>query len=280
MLLFGLAIGAILFLVGVATYIFAPRVGPNPVFGVRIGYAYASREVWDRTNRFGGVLMAVVGVGVAALALVLQLLNTSRTYGITVLTIAMTAVLLAAVGWMFVYARRLALNTRVARQLAPVPFRFQYLAPVLVPFVLLLALAAWLYPMMPPDRMASHFNLSDRPDGWMSRDAFFLLYLGLSALLVGLDALLVLAATREPIIALERLGSRWWMEPARGLVYAGLALGLVLVFLAVVLADVGWYNLYGAHLFPLSAFLLFVPLLVAVILALFFVLGRRDAAPQ
>lgn len=37
-------------------------VPPNPVFGVRLRQAFASRNHWNRINRFGGGLMAVYGV--------------------------------------------------------------------------------------------------------------------------------------------------------------------------------------------------------------------------
>ncbi|MSP14811.1 MAG: SdpI family protein [Chloroflexi bacterium] len=67
---FGLGIGVLLVLAGAATYYFAPRVGPNPFFGVRIGYAYASREVWNKSNRFGGLALAVAGVAIMLYSLV------------------------------------------------------------------------------------------------------------------------------------------------------------------------------------------------------------------
>jgi uncharacterized membrane protein len=269
-----LALSLLLCALGVATYEIAPRVGPNPLFGVRIGYAYASREVWDRTNRFGGMLLALTGVALALLSLLFQWLNFPAGDSFRLLTSIMLVALVAEAGWMFLYARRLA-------QSAPLPatmrvtFRWRYLAPSLVTFALLVALAALVYPSLPAERMATHFNFADQPDGWMTRDAFYLTYLGLAALFVALNALLVVAAVREPLIAFWRWGERWWLEPARGLIYAGSLFGLVNVMLAVVLWDVAAFNTSGAHAFPLSLlFWLFVPIVVGMV-GLFLALARR-----
>jgi len=105
MLYYGLFLGAILFAAGIATYYLAPRVGPNPIFGVRIGYAYASREIWDKTNRFGGALMALVGVATALFGFLLTLLNVAQSDGRLWLTAAMLAALFGGLAWIFFYAR-------------------------------------------------------------------------------------------------------------------------------------------------------------------------------
>ena len=280
MLYFGLGIGGLLFLVGLATYFFAPRVGPNPIFGVRVGYSYASREVWDRTNRFGGMVMALIGLAVALLALLLQLLGVSGADGIVLLTVLMMATLVGGTAWMFVFARRLALGTAIARELTSVRFRWAYLVPVLVTFALLVAVAIYFYPLLPAERMATHFDLNDQPNGWMSRSSFYLSYIGLAALFVVLDALAVLVATREPLIAFSRWGSGWRLDPERGLVYSGLAFAIVIVILIVLLFDVVAFNLRGEHLFPLSTFFWIIVPLIALLIALFFILGRREPKPS
>jgi uncharacterized membrane protein len=272
---FAYGMGALLFALGLITYYLAPRVGPNLIFGVRVGYSYASREVWDKTNRFGGMLITLTGLGLVALALLLQMLNLARSDSLLILTSVMLIALLAETAWMFVYARRLAQGT-VVQNLTPVKFRWAYLAPVLATFVLLFALAAYVYPLMPVERMASHFNLNDLPDGWMPRDGFFVTYLGLAALFVVLDAAVVAIATREPLIAFGRWGSSWRLDPERGLIYAGSAFGLVNLVLTAVLWDVAQFNIHGAHAFPLSILLWMIAPLIIILIVLFFALGRRE----
>jgi uncharacterized membrane protein len=277
MLFFGLVIGAIIFVAGLATYYLAPRVGPNPLFGVRVGYAFASREVWDKTNRAGGILLALIGSGTVALSLLLTLLKVAGQNGFFWLTVALIGALLGATAWMFIYARGLAQATPLAREIKPVKFRWAYLAPVLVTFALLVAVAAYVYPTLPAERMATHFNLAEQPDGWMPRDSFLVSYLGLALLFVALDALAVIVATREPLIAFGRWGARWRLDPERGLIYAGCAFALVNLILLVVLWDVARFNTRGAHLFPLSLLFWMIFPLIAILVALFFLLARREA---
>ncbi len=277
MLYFGLGMGALLVLIGLATYYLAPRVGPNPIFGVRIGYAYANRETWDKSNRFGGALMALVGVITASLGLLLTLLNAAPRDGMVWLTGAMLAALFGALAWMFVYARGLAQGTALAREITPVRFRWAYLAPVVVTFALLIAVAVYLYPTLPADRIASHFNINDQPDGWMSRNDFFVSFLGFGLLFVVMDALAVVIATREPLIAFGRWGAKWRLDPERGLIYTGAALALGNLIMVGVLLNVAWFNTRGTFLFSFFSLLWMIVPLVAILIALFFFLGKREA---
>jgi uncharacterized membrane protein len=277
MLYFGLGMGALLVLVGLATFYLAPRVGPNPIFGVRIGYAYASRETWDKSNRFGGVLMAFVGIVTASLGLLLTVLNAAPRDGMVWLTGAMLAALFGALAWMFVYSRGLAQGTAMAREITPVRFRWAYLAPVVVTFALLIAVAAYLYPTLPADRIASHFNINEQPDGWMSRNDFFISFLGFGLLFVVMDALAVVVATREPLIAFGRWGSNWRLDPERGLIYTGVALALANLIMVGVLLNVAWFNTRGTFLFSFFSMLWMIVPLIAILIALFFFLGKREA---
>jgi len=251
-------------------------VGPNPIFGVRVGYSYASREVWDKTNRAGGVLIAVAGIGVAILGIALCWLNIAPREGIGILTVAMLAALLGMTVWLFLYARRLAQGTAIARELAPARFRWVYLAPTLVTFALLVVLAAYVYPMLPAERVATHFNLAEQADGWQARDEFVGMYLGLAALFVALDAAAVFVATREPLIAFSRWGARWRLDPERGLIYTGVALGLMNLILMAVLWDIAWFNTRGTHAFSLSLLFWMIFPLIAILIGIFFLLGRRE----
>ena len=274
MAFYGLGIGAILLVLGGATYFFAPRVGPNPIFGVRIGYAYASREVWDRTNRFGGALMALTGLALSAFALGLQAVGLTVADAMKWLGSATVVVLVAELGMLYLYARNHAQRSALP-PMAPVRFRWSYLAPAGITLTLLLALAAWFYPALPTERIATHFNFAEQPDGYMSRDGFYASFLGLAALCTLLNGAVVLVATREPLIALSRWGSRWILEPSRGLYYIGAAMAALTLILIVALWDVAWFNTHGAHAFPLSWLLwLTVPVILGFI-TLYFVLATK-----
>ena len=59
---YGVGAGLVLVIAGWATYRYAPRVGPNPIFGVRTGYSMVNRDVWDRSNRAGGLILMLMGL--------------------------------------------------------------------------------------------------------------------------------------------------------------------------------------------------------------------------
>ena len=273
---FGLLVGGILLAAGLATYFIAPRVGPNPIFGVRIGYAYASRETWDKTNRFGGLLLTAIGISTLVLGMLLQMLDVSAGEGMPIVTTLMLVTLVGALVWMYLYARNLAQNTPMARELIAVPFRWYYLAPVLATFALLLAFAALIYPTLPADRVASHFNLNDQPDGWQTRDQFLFTFLGIAALLTGLNAFVVFVATREPLIAFSRLGTSWRLDPARGLVFVSVIFTIVNLIFVALLWNIGWFMTHGALAFSFWVILWMTIPLIGLIIALFFLLGRRE----
>ena len=276
MLMISLLLGGILVLAGIVTYIFAPRVGPNPIFGVRIGYAYANRETWDKTNRFGGMLMAMVGIGTAIVGFVLQLLNIAGRDATNVVVVVMLAALVAGMGWVFFYARGLAQGTSLARQLVPVKFRWAYLAPTLITLLLFIAFAVYIYPALPVDRVPSHFNLNDQPDGWQSRNEFIATFLGMSVLFLLLNVLIVFVAAREPMISFSRWGTAWRLDPERGLVFAGLAFALANLIFIAILWNVWWLVTWGALAFSFWWILAMIVPLVAAIIGLFFVLGRKE----
>ena len=47
----------------------APRVGPNPYFGFKIGYTFSNREVWKKSNTFVGLLMTLHALAILPIAL-------------------------------------------------------------------------------------------------------------------------------------------------------------------------------------------------------------------
>ena len=111
MLWFGLLIGGLLVLTGLATALWAPRVGPNAYFGVRTGYSAANRLVWERSNRVGGLVLAGIGAAMLLVTAVVGLIGVPESAQILVLTAALFALLLPAVAWLFLYTRRLARTT-------------------------------------------------------------------------------------------------------------------------------------------------------------------------
>ena len=276
MLSFSLLLGGILFVAGIVTYVLAPIVGPNPIFGVRIGYAYASRETWDKTNRFGGALIALVGIGILMLGLLMQAMNFATRDGITIMTVILLVTLGAALVWMYLYARNLAQATSIARELVSVRFHWYYLAPVLVTFALLVVFMLAIYPSLPADHVPSHFNFYDQADGWQSRNEFLLTFLGMALLFVVFNVFIVFVATREPLIAFSRWGSAWRLDPERGLVLVGIVFAVVNLIFFGLLWNIWWLTTHGVLAFSFSIILWLIIPLIGFIIMLFFLLGKRE----
>jgi uncharacterized membrane protein len=89
--------------------------------------------------------------------------------------------------------------------------------PKTVYFIMLVAgFLQWVryYPLL-PERMASHFGFDGMPNGWMPRDAFFLVML----IVVGLTAVITILTPRfiaaRPDNQLNLPHKAYWLAPAR-----------------------------------------------------------------
>lgn len=63
----GLFIASAYLVLGIATFYLGPRIGPNPIFGVRTSVTLEHRDVWDAANRIGGLMLAGMGLVLFAL---------------------------------------------------------------------------------------------------------------------------------------------------------------------------------------------------------------------
>ena len=277
---FGFGLGAVLVVVGAITYFLAPRVGPNPIFGLRTGYSLVSHEVWDKSNRVGGVAMALVGLlALVATPLIVWAVPREGT-AFTAIMIIVIGPLLATTGWLFAYTRRLAQGTVPAASLRVVPLCWRRMALPLgsLAVVGVNALVAWR--LLPLGRVATHFNLAGEADGWSSRAGLVLVFVIASAILTLIPVIVNLVASREPAIAISHLGGLY-MPPGRGLAYIGGAIALTNLFMVVILWDLVSFNTRGVHLAPSLGGVIWpaVAVLLAGIIGLFFVYARRAGGP-
>lgn len=280
-LLLGLAAAAFIIALGLLTYYLAPLVGPNPIFGVRTGYSQVSREVWDRSNRAGGLGLGVAGLALAGASPVAVLAAPDeRTAYLAIGCITIVLVLVVA-AWTFVYSRRLARAAPAAASLVSVPLRWPRLAPALLGLAFTAANGLVALAVLPSGPVAVHFDITGAADGWSSAGGLVGIVVGAAAVLTAIVVVVNAVGTREPSIAISRLG-RLYLPPERGLAYLAWAIALTHLFMVLVLWDVVYFNIKGAHLGggPATVVLVAVALLVAAVLGLFFVLARRAAPPE
>lgn len=274
-LMFGVLLGGLLVVIGLITAVFAPRVGPNPFFGVRTGYSYANRGVWDQSNRVGGLAMSAIGGLLIVLTGILWLVGLGPAQAMLILTGVMLVSLLGMTGWLFMYTRRLALGTDFSQTLTPVVFDPRALLPPVGAWALLALTALALYPSLPPV-LATHFDLAGQPDGWSRRESFFVFYLGLAAMMTLIPVGIALIAQREPVIGLSRLGG-WRLDPMYGIRVVAWIMALTNLFLLMILLDLAWFAWYGAHVVSLPLLVTaFTVALLGSLVALFFRYARRE----
>ena len=165
-----------------------------------------------------------------------------------------------------------------ARDLKPVPFRWAFVAPVLASAAVLVAVALLLLPAA-AGRAAGHplRRWTGNANGWMDRNGFMVSFLVLAGLFTLMDLAVVFWTTKEPLIAVDRLGERWWMGPERGLPSWPAIFTFMNLFFCVLLWDTAVFNLQGAHLIPMNMLIwTIVPILVVVVAGFFLLAQRKD----
>lgn len=272
LLLFGFGMGVLFIVLGLATFYLAPRVGPNPVFGLRTVHTMAHRDVWEDANRLTGLALMGLGVLYGLMTLLLTWLGVSTTAGIPILAVVMLLSLLGSVVGLAGYARRLSARRGIVREIAPVPFRWRYVAPSLLIIGATLVMAGWAYPQL-PSLIATRFDLNGTPRSWSSPEGLLAAALGGQLLLLSIQLFLIALVTKWPwTFALEEAG--WPFDRPQLLETLSGVWALVQGMIALFTADTLWYNVQGAHLFPqallLIAAVLVVPLgILGLIVALF-----------
>ncbi len=245
---YGVGTGLLLVLVGWLTYMFAPRVGPNPLFGVRTGYSMVNREVWNKSNRAGGIAIALVDILVTLAGVVVGIFG-PRDTNIALLTVmgVLLVSLLMAVVWIVLYSRRLARGVPVTSA-RPIRLSMGWVVPAgMLAATLALFLVATAS-QLPADRVATHFGMDGMPNDWMSRTAHTVLSLSLTLGMFILDFGIVYLVAHVSIP-----GADEWPITGESVMrlFAFIMIGIQ-VLLAVVFLDIYWFNTQGTHPIPLS----------------------------
>jgi uncharacterized membrane protein len=87
-------------------------------------------------------------------------------------------------------------------------------AVFIIALLLCLAHAAYYYPLL-PDRVASHFNASGRPDAWSDKGVFVKIYLFAVALVAIMFSGIGPALRRTPDSLINLPHKDYWLSPGR-----------------------------------------------------------------
>lgn len=262
-------------LVGWATYKFAPRVGPNPIFGVRTGYSMVNRAVWDHTNRVGGLALAGIGALVGAVAAALDVATPwTETVLVSIVAGVLVAAMIAMLVWLVLYSRKLAQGITPASA-RPIEVALAWLAPSAVVASLSIIFILVTASELPADRVAPHFAFDGAANGWMSRTGY------LAAMVILVVGMLALTAGIFYLVSHVSIpGADDWPVSGEAVMkfFAAIMAGMQ-VLMAVVFWDIYWFNTRGEHPFPIAAFTIgtIVVTLVAVPAAIAWLVLRSRA---
>ncbi len=84
----------------------------------------------------------------------------------------------------------------------------------IIALLLCIVQAAYYYPLL-PDRVASHFGASGRPDAWSSKDSFVKIYLVVVAFVAVLFSGIGSLLRRTPASLINLPNKDYWLSPER-----------------------------------------------------------------
>lgn len=255
MLLFGVIISLILVIAGLAMWFIAPKIGPNPWFGFRIGYSLSSKEAWDLSNIYSGKLMTYSALILTFISLILP--EEAKYFGVYLV------LLFVSIGFVLVlsfkYAARIAeekgykekykvvteeVEIVYSKPMAPITVsKFFAIAPF-IPVAILIMMSLFYYDDL-SSRMATHFDTGGNPDGWSDK------FTALSIMIISalsfalLNLLLIWIGKVRPMIFHRGSLSMERSDPLR---FASLMFtGICSIFIPLQ-ADLIWYDLHEEHI--------------------------------
>ncbi|ADD08627.1 DUF1648 domain-containing protein [Candidatus Aciduliprofundum boonei] len=238
MSVFLLIINVIYLISALLVLFLAPKIGPNPYFGFRIGYSFSSRKVWNKTNIFAGILMAI-----HALFLFPIIILNNIVYYIIALIVPLLIISIVGI----IYASHKLEEERVevkgpVKPIKPLEttFVWKYLGIIL--FLILLLMMLISYPSL-PSRLAVHFDASGNPNGWSSKNDFYTTYIILAGVYLALLYFIIYAGKKYPVALHSGV-----MRIGKDTVFKATILSLNIVFF-ILMATFLWiyfYNISGA----------------------------------
>ncbi len=264
-------VASVVLVSGALLALLAGRIPANPIFGFRIGYAYASKKAWVKLNRVAGVCLCILGASLIPQHLLLG------DAGTTVLLFGVEITILTAA--LILYGERVAeaeLISEAAPALPgePIPVKGYGINPLAAALALLgamiLAYSATLLPSIKGGEVAIHFGASGEPNGFMPASQLPTLYLA-PTFVGGLALLFMFLSVRKP----ESFYKPWLTEREITIMVHSLQVMVASVFLVVSVAiyDTIYYNVYEAHAIPLqflipaSLTMVFVPTAILIAVA-------------
>ncbi len=233
---------------GLALYITAPRIKPNPFLGFRIGYVYVSRKLWVKANRIASIIMAIIAFTTIALV---------HIVGATTSLVLMTLELIASIVALTIYFEKLAekelisIPSSIEEQnrelivLEPMPPSIYHIAPPLVMLAILVIGILVYYPLL-PQKVAVHFNIEGVPDRYASKtEATIIITLSITVV-YSIYVFMALLGTRKPEAFYKPGLNSKTIRRIVNTLYTLLSITTTMV--SIGMFDILYYNVSGAHI--------------------------------
>ncbi len=174
----------------------APRLGPNPYIGFRVGYTLSDEEVWKKSNVLMGEFMLVHSLFLIPFCFY----SVPMVYFLIFLLVPM--LLFIPVG--IKYAAEL-LETKSRGESAgrgeamkPITLGIPWLISPAIFYAILLLYMSLTYSQL-PEVIAVHFDSSGSPNGWATRNSFVFTYALYALILPGIAYLFAYLGYRYPM---------------------------------------------------------------------------------
>lgn len=235
----------------------APKIGPNPYFGLKIGYTFSSREVWEKSNRFVGILTLIHSISLIPFSFL------SFSYFFYYLIAFIVPLIFIAIAGVVYAARKLEeLNAPERESTVPIqPFEAGFLWKHLglILFFILLFIMLVTYNSL-PETIAVHFNLEGKPNGWENKGDFFFWYIIFALIYLAFVYLIIYLGKRYPIMV--HSGK---MKIGRDTIFKSSILAMNLVLVILIFTYIGIYITNVKHFSTIINLVVILAVLIAFV---------------
>ncbi len=232
-----LIVNCIYLIAALLQLLLAPRVGPNPYFGFRIGYTFSSKRVWKRANRFMGILMTLHAVALFPITEIC-----GNNWGCYLSALLIPIIVIAIIGIIYASHTLEVEKVEVRGEVEPVKpleatFAWKYFGVIL--FLILISMMLIAYPSL-PNMLATHFDAAGNPNGWSTKNDFYLTYILFALGYLIFLYFIIYAGKKYPIALHSGL-----MKIGKDTVFKSSILSLNIVFF-ILMAAFLWIYFYNA----------------------------------
>ena len=191
-----LFINMVYFILGIIEYYVAPKIGPNPYFGFKIGYTFADREVWGKTNRLTGKFMIIHSLILSPTIFIPNFI----IYYLILFIIPLLIFIPFGIKYAAILLERKGAKSKIASQkkMEPITIGKLWLISPLIIYLFFIIFEFFTYPSL-PSVIAVHFDTAGNPNGWSNKNSFIISYSLFSLLAPAFSYMFIYLGKKYPL---------------------------------------------------------------------------------